>query len=75
MHFNKSPHASEHIYYPFSGTAEPGEIGVAESTGASLGNELRGSGGWGRCHSGGGAGAVPAFDVLGACLSQGTTIS
>lgn len=44
MHFNKSPHASEHIYYPFSGTVEPGEIGAAESTGALLGNEPGGCG-------------------------------
>lgn len=44
MHFNKSPHASEHIYYSFSGTVEPGEIGAAESTGTALCDE-RGCGG------------------------------
>ena len=44
MHFNKSPHASEHIYYPFSGTVEPEEIGAAETTDAELSNEL----GWGQ---------------------------
>lgn len=44
MHFNKSPHAFEHIYYPFSGTVEPGEIGAAEGTDAELGNELGGGG-------------------------------
>lgn len=44
MHFNKSPHASEHIYYPFSGTVEPEEIGAAETTDAELSNELR----WGQ---------------------------
>lgn len=47
MHCNKSPHASEHIYYTFSGTVEPGEIGAAESTGAALSNELGGGGGRG----------------------------
>lgn len=37
MHFNKSPHASEHIYYSFWGA-----VGAVESAAAAPGNELGG---------------------------------
>lgn len=50
MHFNKSPHASEHIYYPFSGTAEPEKLVLLRAL--TLSSVMN----WG----GGGAGRVEA---------------
>lgn len=46
MHFNKSPHASEHIYYPFSGNSGPREIGAVERMAAGSLMNSDGGRGW-----------------------------